>query len=113
MIRGAVFGQSLPGSTGLLWPARSHEDEPAMEDALNAAALTHIGDAKLIQAFLSPEESDRVQLLNRCGFQRLLAFGICAAAFFPRCLLQANQDSGRAGDFRAASVCGTQSGLIQ
>lgn len=71
VVCGAVFSQLLPGTTGLLWPARSPGTDPAIEDALNTAALEHIGSVKLVQAFLTPEELDRAESLKRCGFQHI------------------------------------------
>lgn len=70
-ISGAVFGQVLPGSTGVIWPARSTDGDPAIEDALNAAALEHIGNVNLVQAFLTPEELGRADSLVRCGFRHI------------------------------------------
>src|SRR5688572_13798 len=55
-IIGAVFCQHLPGAVAVIWPPRAVADDPAVEDALTAAALEHVAGVKVVQAFLPPHE---------------------------------------------------------
>jgi ribosomal protein S18 acetylase RimI-like enzyme len=68
---GAVFCQRVPGASAVLWPPRSANDDPTIEDALMAAAIAHAGDAKVLQTFLPPEELARAEPLLRAGFRHV------------------------------------------
>src|SRR5262245_1669840 len=70
-ISGAVFCQPLPGSIAVIWPPRAVGDDPAVEDALTAAALEHVAGVKSVQTFLPPEEAGRAEPLLRAGFRRV------------------------------------------
>lgn len=66
---GAVFCQAMPGAVAVIWPPRAVGDDPALEDALAAAALRHVAGVKVVQAFLPPEEAWRAGPLVRAGFR--------------------------------------------
>ena len=70
-LAGAVFCQRLPGSVAVIWPPRAVGEDPAVEDALTAAALAHVAGVQLVQAFLPPEEAGRAGPLLRAGFRRV------------------------------------------
>jgi ribosomal protein S18 acetylase RimI-like enzyme len=66
---GAVFASRVPGGVAVVWPPRAGGDDPAIEDQLVAVALAHVTGAKVIQAFLPPEEAGRAAPLLRAGFR--------------------------------------------
>jgi mycothiol synthase len=70
-IVGAVFCQRLAGAVAVIWPPRVIDDDPAIEDALIAAALRRIAGVKAVQAFLPPEEARRAEPLLRAGFRHV------------------------------------------
>src|SRR5947199_57114 len=68
---GAVFAERLAVGVAVIWPPRTVGDDPEVEDALTAAALGHVAGAKVVQAFLSPEEAERGGPLVRAGFRHV------------------------------------------
>jgi ribosomal protein S18 acetylase RimI-like enzyme len=68
---GAVFAERLAGGVAVLWPPRAVGDDHQVEGALTAAALDHVVGAKVVQAFLSPEEAERGGPLVRAGFRHV------------------------------------------
>ena len=80
---GAVFASRLPGGVAVIWPPRAAGDDPALEDALTAAAVEHVAGAKVVQAFLPPEDAGRAGPLLRTGFRhvtRVWQMGLPSAA---------------------------------
>jgi putative acetyltransferase len=71
IVRGAVYAAALPGSIGVIWPARTRDSNTALEDVLTAVALRHVSDVKVVQAFLDSAEADRANSLVRAGFQKV------------------------------------------
>jgi len=71
VVVGAVLCQPLPGAIAVIWPPRTVDDDPATEDALVSAALRHVVGAKVVQAFLPPDELARATPLLRAGFQHI------------------------------------------
>ena len=70
-IVGAIFAQSLPGSTGVIWPARTVGDNSEVADALTSMALKHVSNVKIVQAFLKADEMRASESLLRAGFRRV------------------------------------------
>lgn len=68
---GAVFCQRVPGASAVVWPPRAIDDDPVVEDALTAAAVAHAAGAKVLQAFLPPEDLSRAEPLLRAGFRHV------------------------------------------
>src|SRR5262245_20358844 len=58
-VLGAVFCQCVPGASAVVWPPRTADNDPAVEDDLMAAVIAHTRGAKVLQTFLPPEEAPR------------------------------------------------------
>ncbi len=70
-IIGAIFCQPLPGSSALVWPPKTINYNPEIEDCLTMAAVSRAGTAKLMQAFLGADEVDLAGPLLRAGFRHV------------------------------------------
>jgi ribosomal protein S18 acetylase RimI-like enzyme len=70
-IVGAIFAQNLPGSTSVIWPARTIDRTSDVEDELTSVALKHVAAAKVVQAFLGVDQLPSSVALERAGFERI------------------------------------------
>jgi mycothiol synthase len=68
---GAVFCEKVPGASAIVWPPRAVGNDPAVEDALTAAAIEHAAGAKVLQTFLPPELVGLGAPLKRSGFKHV------------------------------------------
>jgi mycothiol synthase len=68
---GAVLAESLPGGVAVIGSLTALADDAETEDALTAAALRRVRGAKVVQAFLPPEEAEPARPLERAGFRHV------------------------------------------
>jgi len=68
---GTVLFERLPGAGAVVWPPRAVGNDPAVEDALVAAAIDRAAGAKVLQTFLPPELVELGAPLKRAGFKHV------------------------------------------
>lgn len=70
-LRGVVYAEAVAGASAVLWPPQTNPPDAALADVLVQEALAHVAEAKMVQAFLTPDEWAQAASLLRQGFRHV------------------------------------------
>lgn len=66
---GVIHVHAMANGDAVVWPPQTDSAEPAIADALLMAAIERVRSCRVLQAFLSPEQSSAATVLERHGFR--------------------------------------------